>query len=95
MELKRVDVLSCAKVTGLLYACIGVLIGALLSLFAALGMATEYDADDATLGILFGVGAVIFIPIFYGVMGAVCAAIGAALYNLIARTVGGIHVELS
>ncbi len=97
MELKRVDVLSCAKVAGILYACMGLLVGGLFSLFAVMGAAlgSGGDVEAPMVGLLFGVGAVIILPIFYGVMGAVCVAIGAALYNVIARTVGGIRVELS
>jgi len=42
---------------------------------------------------MFGVGAIIFLPIFYGVLGLVAGAIGAALYNLFAGMLGGIELE--
>ena len=42
---------------------------------------------------MFGVGAIIFLPLFYGVMGVVLGAISAGLYNLIAGMLGGIEVE--
>ncbi len=36
----------------------------------------------------------IVMPFMYGVMGFVMGAIGASLYNLIARKVGGFELEL-
>lgn len=46
------------------------------------------------MGLLFGVGSVIFLPIFYGVLGFVFGLLTALLYNLVARFVGGIEVEV-
>ena len=40
-----------------------------------------------------GIVAAIIAPIFSGVMGFVCGAIGGLLYNLFARTVGGLELE--
>lgn len=36
----------------------------------------------------------LLMPVFYGVFGFIFGAISAALYNLIARWVGGIQVEV-
>jgi hypothetical protein len=44
--------------------------------------------------LLFGAGSVIFLPIFYGILGFVLGLITALLYNLVARLVGGIQIEL-
>jgi hypothetical protein len=52
------------------------------------------DAPPAWVMVLFGSGAVIFLPIFYGLLGFVMAAIGAALYNLISQFVGGLELDL-
>jgi len=46
----------------------------------------------AITGIMFGMG--IFMPVIYGVMGFVIGVVGAAVYNLIARWIGGIEVEV-
>ena len=45
-----------------------------------------------TAGVMFGFG--LFMPVFYGVMGFIFGIISAALYNLIARWIGGIEVEV-
>ena len=41
-----------------------------------------------------GVGFAIFAPIMYGVMGFLVGVIGAFLYNVVAKWVGGIEVEV-
>ena len=45
-------------------------------------------------GVLFGVGAIVLLPIFYGLIGLVGGAIAAALYNLTARLIGGLELDL-
>jgi hypothetical protein len=40
------------------------------------------------------VGAIIVLPIFYGVLGFIAFAIGAVLYNVLAGMVGGLRVEV-
>ena len=97
MELKRIDALSCSKVLALLYAGIGLLMGCLFSFFAIVGTVTgigAHGADAVLPGFLFGVGAAVVLPVFYGVMGGIMGLLGATLYNLTARLVGGIRVEL-
>jgi hypothetical protein len=98
MQLKRIDVFSCAKVVGILYALMGLLFGGLFSLLAVLGLALESSTQESEvplLGFFLGAGAIVILPVFYGVMGAITAAIGAALYNVVARFAGGIELELS
>jgi hypothetical protein len=41
-----------------------------------------------------GVGFIIIFPIIYAVMGFVTGAIGALIYNLVAKWIGGIEVEV-
>jgi hypothetical protein len=98
MKLKRVGPLSCAKVAAILYSGIGLVVGFCISLAALLGVAIGAAAGDepgmAVLGLLFGVGAVVVLPIVYGLAGFLSALVGAALYNLAARVTGGIELEL-
>jgi hypothetical protein len=97
LVLKRVGVFSCAKVSGTLYAAFGLIAGLVLSFFAmigaAIGVASE-GGPEALLGLLFGVGAVVSLPILYGVLGLIGGAIAGLLYNLVAAVIGGIEVEL-
>jgi hypothetical protein len=93
--LKRVGVLSCGKIAGVLYALIGLIAGAFMALFSLVGagLAASSGSGDAW-GALFGVGAVIILPILYGVLGFIGGLITAFLYNLIAGWIGGIEIEL-
>jgi hypothetical protein len=47
-----------------------------------------------SLSAVFGVGAIVILPICYGIAGLVGGAISAALYNLFAGMFGGIEVEI-
>lgn len=96
MVIKKFDPVSCAKVAGLTYAGMGLLIGVIFTMIslagAAFGMAN--DESGAIYGVLFGVGAVVIFPIFYGVMGFFGGLLTAFIYNLVAAAVGGIQVEV-
>ncbi len=96
MTITRVGPLSAAKVAGLLYVVIGLIAGALVSLFSMAGAAIgagSGNGDGAMFGALFGVGAIILLPIFYGFFGFVGTLIMAALFNVAAGMVGGIEVD--
>ena len=95
MVVRKVGVVSVAKILAALYAGMGLLIGgvfALISLVSAGWMAGQ--DGPAWLGAVFGVGAVVLLPIFYGLLGLIGGAIMAALYNLFAGMVGGIELDL-
>lgn len=94
MIVKRVGVLSVAKVYGALSGSMGLLIGLILAAASAVGFGLSEGDQPAWIGGMLGVGAVIFLPLFYGVMGLVMGAIGAALYNLFAGLVGGVSLEV-
>jgi hypothetical protein len=57
------------------------------------GMAGDNDGA-AMFGALFGVGAIIALPIFYGVLGFLMTLLMAALFNLAARITGGVEVDV-
>lgn len=94
MILKRVGAVSLAKVTGTLYAFLGLLIGGVLSLISLAGLAARPEGGPAVIGLFFGAGAVIWIPVVYGLLGFIGALIMAGLYNWLAGMVGGVRLEL-
>ena len=96
MVIRRIDPLSVGKVAGLLYAVIGLIIGALISVVAMAGASLAGQAGESVpiVGMLFGAGAIIVLPIVYGVAGFIGTAIAAAIYNLVAGVVGGIRVDV-
>lgn len=101
MQVRRIGALSLAKVLGVIYAVFGLIFGLVFSLFALMGaafggMAAESgeEAAAAIFGLLFGVGAVIALPVFYGIFGFIGGLLTAWLYNAAAKIIGGIELEL-
>lgn len=99
MIVKRIGVLSLAKVMAILYGGIGLVAGLVFSFFALLGTAfgaafQETTGPEAFFGAIFGVGAVVLLPLLYGFMGFLGGLLSAALYNLAARIVGGLELDV-
>ena len=98
MVVKRVGALSLAKVVSLIYALLGLFFGALFSLITMAGAmsdSSEFGEFGALAGLAFGIGAVVFLPIFYGVLGFIFSLLMAGLYNLIAGVIGGVEIDVS
>ena len=98
MVIKRISPMSCAKVSGLLYVVIGLLVGACVSLvMMSIGsfMPQEEVPAAGMISMMFGAGAIVILPIFYGVLGFVGGAIVAVAYNLIAGWTGGIEIDVA
>ncbi len=73
MTIKRIGPVSCARIAGVIYAALGLLIGACVSLFTLIGAAFSStqlgSAHSPLIGAAIGIGAVVFFPILYGAMG--------------------------
>ena len=99
MVVKRVGPMSLAKVCLALYGMIGLIVGVFVALIALLGAGIGSSLGDAGsagpfVGMALGVGAVIVLPILYGVLGFLVGLIGAAVYNVAAGIMGGVEVDL-
>jgi hypothetical protein len=99
MVLRRIAPWSLAKILATIYGGLGLVFGVIVALASIVGagfahMSEAEEGMPAFMGALFGVGAIVFLPLLYGLLGLVIGAIGAALYNLGARFVGGVQVEL-
>jgi len=94
MVLKKLGAMSCAKVMGVLYAAIGLIVGfffSIGSIFAGM-MGSSGGGDGAMFGFLFGVGAIIIMPIFYGVLGFIGTLIAVYIFNFVVNYTGGIEM---
>ena len=89
MILKRIGPFSCAKVSAVMHLIMGLLIGLIFSVIAMVSIA----AGNSPEGALFGLGAVVILPIFYGGMGFLSGWVMAWLYNLVFTWIGGLEVE--
>lgn len=95
MIVKRIGVMSLAKIMAILYAAIGLIGGVCVALFSMIaGSAFAQQGAAAGLGMGFGLGSIILFPILYGVFGFIGGLISAWLYNVIAGSVGGIELDL-
>ena len=106
MTITRVRPVSVGKIAGFLYGLVGLFVGAMISVFAlfggltagAAGAANDAEGAGAAVGALFGgvaIAAIVLVPLFYGLMGFIVTTIMAAIYNLCARVVGGIEVDVT
>jgi hypothetical protein len=92
VRLRSVDVISCAKIYGILNFVIGILFGIFFVLIGLIGLAAAPGQQKfGMIGMLFFAA---IAPFLYGALGFVMGAISALLYNWIASIVGGIKMEL-
>jgi hypothetical protein len=96
MVLRRIGVLSAAKIVAAVYAVFGALGGLFFMALSLVGAGIAAAGEDVSplIGMIFGVGAIIILPIIYACLGFVFGALSAALYNVFSGMVGGIELEL-
>ena len=94
MVIRKVGVWSVARMYGALSAGIGLLVGLGIALASAVGLSLAQGDQPGFVAAAMGVGAVVILPIFYGVMGVCGGAIGAALFNVVSGVVGGVSIEV-
>jgi hypothetical protein len=95
---REIGVLSLGKVGGIIYACVGLLVGLIVAFVSILGgfagLAHEGGAGAGIAGMFLGVGAIVALPILYGVLGSLVLMLVGAVYNVAARLVGGLEIEI-
>ncbi|HIH93805.1 TPA: hypothetical protein HA338_07090 [Methanosarcina acetivorans] len=92
-HITKIGVLSLGKVSGAIYAIMGFIFGAILTL-TSIGMGSVMGNEGAFAGLLFGAGAIIALPIFYGILGFIGGIITAFVYNVATGFIGGLEIEL-
>ena len=96
---RRVGTGSAFKVGLVAYGILGLVLGICMALFstlaASLGSVGTGLPGAKLFGLGMGLGAVIVFPIAYALIGGICAAIAALIYNLAAGWVGGLEVDVS
>jgi hypothetical protein len=91
-RIKRIAPVQLGKMFALLYGIMGLLVIPFF-LFVSL-FASQMPQPQRMGAIGFGIGFVVSVPFIYAALGFVSGAIGALIYNLVARWVGGIEVEV-
>lgn len=100
MIIRRVGVLSVAKISAIIAAVVGLLIGIAIFLASLAGAPMSAPdsmagTNDAGMAWVSGMGAlaIVVFPIMYGILGFVGGAIQGWIYNVAAKFVGGIRIE--
>ena len=95
-RIKSIAPLSLGKILGILFACLGLIFVPFFLIFALVMPHLPHASGNSMNGfpVVLGVGLACLIPLFYGVLGFLQGVIGAAIYNLLARWIGGIEVEV-
>ena len=98
-DIKRIGVLKAGIFQGCFLALFGLLFGVMALVFGSMlgglfGAAGNHGGAGLGMGFLGGIGALIFLPILYGVMGFIGGVIAAARYNLVAGIVGGLEIDV-
>ena len=89
--IKRIAPGSLAKILGLMYAVVGLLIGLFVLLVSIFASSSEVKEMDF---VFLGTAAPIVLPLAYGIMGWISGYIGAWIYNFVAKNMGGVQVEV-
>ena len=87
-KLKRLGVLFSAKLQALVMGVVGLIAGIL---YAFGGFFYELLTGTLNSGTALAFFALIGMPLSFAVIGLIVGAIGAVLYNLVARWIGGIE----
>ena len=95
-KIKKFEPVSATRIAGICYGAIGLLEGLFVGLIVSLKMFATPTANNSGrfTGPLLAVVVVIAFPILLGAIGALTAGLGAVIYNVTARYVGGIEVEV-
>ncbi len=91
-RLKRVAPLQLGKMGALMYGALGLIFIPVFLLIALVGSVAPEAQQTGFMAM--GLGFAIFAPVMYAAIGFIGGVIGAALYNLFAKWVGGIEVEV-
>jgi len=104
-ELKKVGILSVFKICFVIGLALGLIIGliyaAIFGIIMLIGVSSSTGMEDmgsAGAGVFIFVIAIvgiIFFALFYGIVSGVFGAIYAFIYNLVAKHIGGIEIELT
>ncbi len=80
---------------GILNGAFGVVIGLIVGVvFAVISVFGALVGGNAGAGILFGIGAIVLLPAFYGVLAFIGGCIGALVYNFVAGMAGGVRIRV-
>jgi hypothetical protein len=95
-EIKKFDPLSVMKISAICHSVFGLIEGAFFSFFFYTLVPAMPNKEQLPRGFAFFFSgfAIIIFPILFAFVGAIVGGLGAAIYNVSARFVGGIEVDV-
>jgi hypothetical protein len=90
--IKSFGVLSVAKIMGVIYGTLGLIVMPIFLLLGLVGMAA--GGRNSLFSGAAGLVLALLLPVLYGGMGFIMGAISALLYNFFAKWLGGIEVQV-
>jgi hypothetical protein len=73
----------------------GFLLGLVFAMLSVVGAGlADGGGRGGVFALVFGVGGIVILPIFYGVMGFIQGIIVSVIYNFLAGIVGGVELNL-
>jgi hypothetical protein len=92
--IKSVGVLSVAKILGAIHAVFGLVCMPFFLLIGLIGSMVPNQHGRNPFGAIGGIVMDLFLPVFYGVFGFIFGALGAFLYNFMAKWLGGMEIQI-
>lgn len=96
-KITRIGIFSLARITGGVGLALGLIFGAIFSLVSLVGAgfaAAEGGGLEGFAGLIFGLGAVIVLPILYGGLAFLQGLVIGFVVNLALSLFGGLEIEL-
>ncbi len=93
-SISRIEPAQLALVSGIIYGVFGVIVFCLMFLSVSMVSMASMPMMGAWRGMASGAW-LILMPVLYAVLGYISGFIGALVYNLVAKAVGGIKVTVS
>jgi hypothetical protein len=92
-QIRNITPLSLGKVIGILYVCIGGIIGIVVACLLLIPIIID---GRIQVPIAFGIAVIgtLSISIIYGLLGWITGIATAYIYNLIAKRLGGIEIDI-
>jgi len=95
-RLKKIAPLQLGKMLAVIYGLLSLIFVPFFMLFAAIAsMAPKIEGGPPIPAMLgMGFGLMLLAPLLYSFMGFVSGLIGALIYNIVAKWIGGIEIEV-